>query len=409
MQYGCIGEKLGHSFSQEIHARLGLYEYQLCPVAKEDFHSFMTRHDFLGINVTIPYKKDVMEYLTHISQGARLCGAVNTVVCKDGILSGFNTDFLGMKKMLERAGIALSGKKVLILGSGGTSGTALALCQSEEVARVHRVSRSGKDGALTYEEAGRLTDTQVIINTTPCGMFPHAGHSPIDLELFPNLEAVADAVYNPLSSQLVLSARARGAKAIGGLYMLVAQAVYAARIFTGRDDLEEKIDEIYDDLFKEKRNLVLIGMPGSGKSTVGQALAEKVGKEFIDSDEEIVRTTGMPIPDIFRKKGEAGFRDVETDVIRSLSARQGLVLATGGGAILRKENIEALRSNGTLLFLDAPLCDLMPTSDRPLSSTREDLEKRYGERYEKYLSAADYTIPVTRNLEENLKAIEKEL
>jgi len=408
MKYGCIGEKLGHSFSKDIHDRIGKYEYELWPIEKACLSDFMTRRPFAGINVTIPYKKDVIPFMEEISPEAKLCGAVNTVVNREGKLYGYNTDFLGMKGLLERKGISLAGKKVLILGSGGTSGTALALCQALG-ALARRVSRSGKDGCLTYPQAREEKDTQVILNTTPCGMFPNMGENPVDLEDFPLLEGVCDAVYNPLKSQLVLDAEKKGIPATGGLYMLVAQAVYAAQIFTGEKDLIRLAEPIYQDIVKEKKNLVLIGMPGCGKSTIGRALAEKWGKRFFDSDDRIVSLAGKPIPKIFEESGEAVFRDMESQAIRQLSQEQGAVIATGGGAVLREKNVSLLKGNGTLVFLDAPLEQLVATPDRPLSSNREAMERRYRERYDVYLAAADLRVPVNRSLEENMKRIEEEL
>lgn len=409
MKYGLLGEKLGHSFSAIIHARLGLYEYELCPVEKEDFPLFMERRAFSGINVTIPYKKDVIAYCKEISPEAALCGAVNTIVNRNGELFGFNTDILGLQALMEKVGVSLSGKNVLILGSGGTSGTALSLCQKMGAGRVQRVSRTGKGESLTYKEALACRDTQVIINTTPCGMYPQIDASPIDLDAFPRLEAVVDAVYNPLNSQFVLEGKKRGIPSVGGLFMLVAQAVYAAGIFTGTKDLEARIDSIYEELLKEKQNVVLIGMPGSGKSTIGRALAERLGKEFVDSDEQIVKAAGVSIPEIFAKEGETAFRDRESQVIGELSIRQGAVIATGGGAVLREKNLALLRGNGVLVFLDAPLESLRATADRPLSSDFAALKQRYEERYEIYCRAANYRIPVSRNVEENVSAMIKEL
>ena len=409
MKYGLIGEKLGHSFSVEIHQKIGLYEYELCPLKREELADFLTKKDFCGINVTIPYKKDVIPYLDSLSPAARLCGAVNTVVKREGRLLGDNTDFYGMQCCLERAGIDLKGKDVLILGSGGTSGTALALAQHLGAASVHRVSRSARDGFLTYEEAAARKSVQILMNTTPCGMYPDLDAIPIDLASFPRLEGIFDAIYNPLKSRLVLWGEKHAIPATGGLYMLVAQALRAAEIFTGEQALMDRAEPIFQALFSEKKNIVLTGMPGSGKSTLGRALALSLGKEFVDSDEEIVKRAKKSIPQIFREEGEGAFRDLESSVIRSLSARQGLVLATGGGVPLRQENMENLRANGTVLFLDAPLSSLLPTDDRPLSSNQADLKQRYEERYEIYLQACHKRIPVSRNVEENLLLIEKEL
>ncbi len=408
-KYGLIGEKLGHSFSGIIHSKLGKYSYELWPIEKEKLHEFMTKADFDGINVTIPYKKAVIPYLAEISEEARLCGAVNTVVRRDGKLYGYNTDIFGMKHMLSRAGIELKNKNVLILGSGGTSGTALCLCRMEGARRVERVSRTAKDGAISYEEALTRKDTEVIINTTPVGMYPNMGESAIDLSAFPRLEAVADAIYNPLKSQIVLDGSKRGLRTTGGLFMLVSQAMYAARLFAEDDSVLERCEEIAREIYSSKENIVLTGMPGSGKSTVGKALAAALGREFFDSDEEIVREAGKPIPQIFQEEGEAAFRDLESRVIRKLGEKESIVLATGGGAVLRERNVDLLRGNGRIFFLDAPLETLVSTSDRPLSSTPEALRQRYEERYDIYCATADVIVPVTRNLEENLKAIKKEI
>lgn len=409
MQYGCIGEKLGHSFSAVIHAEIGLYDYVLRPVSREEFHDFMTKRDFLGINVTIPYKKDVIPYLKELSLAAKLCGAVNTIVNRNGELYGDNTDFLGMQALLQHAGISVKDKHVLILGSGGTSGTALALMQHLGAKTVRRVSRSGKDGLITYEQAHQCKETQILINTTPCGMYPNADVCMVDLSAFPQLEGIADAVYNPLKSRLVLEGEKRGIPATGGLYMLVSQALFAANIFTGNSTVLSRTDEIFETLLRSKQNIVLTGMPGSGKSTLGKALATQLGKTFFDTDDEIVKTAGKPIPEIFRDEGETAFRNMETEVIRRISAEQGAVIATGGGVPLKEENMRLLKGNGIVLFLDAPLETLIATPDRPLSSTPEALRQRYEERYPIYLSTADKHIPVTRDVEANLCLLEKEL
>ncbi len=409
MKFGCIGEKLGHSFSVEIHEKIGLYSYELWPLEKEKLSHFMKRADFDGINVTIPYKKDVIPYLSALSPEAKLCGAVNTVVKREGKLYGYNTDFLGMKDLLSFGHLSVKGKNVLILGSGGTSRTALCLCESLGAKRVHRVSRSGKDGCLTYEKARELSDTEILINTTPCGMYPKAGESPVDLSFFPRLEGVADAIYNPQKTRLLMDAEASGIPCVGGLYMLVSQALYAAEIFTGITGLCARARGIYEEIKREKENIVLIGMPGSGKSTLGRDLAERLGKEFFDSDTVIEEEEKRTIPEIFAAEGEKAFRDAESRVIRSLSALRGKVIATGGGAVLREENVSFLKSNGRLIFLDAPLSDLTATASRPLSSTPADLEKRHKERYEIYLAVCDERVSVSRNRKENLDLIQKVL
>ncbi len=409
MNYGCIGEKLGHSFSAIIHEKIGLYDYALWPVEKEKLDDFMTRRDFDGINVTIPYKKDVIPYLKEISEEAVLCGAVNTVVKRGGELFGYNTDFLGMKAMLEYGNIFVKGKKVLILGSGGTSGTAKKLCEHLHAKSVFRVSRTGKDDCITYEKAITLSDTEVIINTTPCGMFPHMGESPIDLSFFPQLSGVADAIYNPRRTKLLLDAKKRGIPCIDGLYMLVSQAVYAAEIFTGQKGLLEKTLPIYKSIQKEKRNIVLVGMPGSGKSTIGKEIARSLHMDFLDTDDLIREKAGKKIPEIFAQMGEKHFRDLESEVIREIAPFQGKVIATGGGAVLREENVSYLKGNGDILFLDAPLEALISTKDRPLTSNPEDMKKRYEERYGIYTSCADLAVEVSRDLTENTEKILKVL
>lgn len=409
MIYGCIGEKLGHSFSKDIHARLFDYEYELCEIPKGELDAFMTKKDFKAINVTIPYKLDVIPHLYKISETARKIGAVNTIVNRDGLLYGYNTDFSGMRALIKKNGIDLKGKKVLILGSGGTSKTALAVAQSLGAREIYTVSRSERDGFVTYETAKeRHSDAEIIINTTPCGMYPNIDGCAIDLDDYPRLVGVVDAVYNPLRSQLVLNARRKGIKAIGGLYMLVAQAAVAAEKFIDTAVPEKKIDEVYRSLVLKKQNIVLVGMPGSGKSTIGKLLAADLDMSFVDSDEEIVKKTGKTIPEIFSEVGENGFRKIESETIAELSKLQGTVIATGGGAVLNPKNTEFLSYNGRIYFIDRPLSSIEATSDRPLSSSRTDLEKRYNERYDIYCACADVHLKCGNNAIENAEKIKEE-
>lgn len=409
MKCGLIGEKLGHSFSAEIHALAGTYSYELWPMAPEALDGFMKKRDFSGINVTIPYKRAVIPYLSSLSPEAEACGAVNTVVNREGKLYGYNTDILGMGAMLSFGGISLEGKRVLILGTGGTAGTAKALCLSRGVASVKQVSRRPEGDAVSYEEALSMKDTDVILNTTPCGMFPHGEDRPIDLSAFPRLSGVADVIYHPLRTRLILQAEELGIPAVSGLYMLVAQAVYAAGLFMDKPTREEDILPIYRSLLQTKENIYLTGMPGAGKSTVGKALAADRGAEFFDTDEWITETQGRTPAEIISQEGEAVFRNVETEAVRTLCEKRGAVIATGGGAVLREENVRLMRQNGRVIFLDAPLETLTATSDRPLSSTPEALAKRYGERYGIYCGTCDKRIAVTRDLEENKKALEEVL
>lgn len=408
MEYGCIGKKLTHSFSKIIHNKLADYEYELCEIPENELADFMTRADFKAINVTIPYKQAVIPFLHCISDTAKRIGAVNTVVNKNGRLYGYNTDFSGMRALILRQGVLLKGKKVLILGSGGTSKTAYAVAENLGAAEVYRVSRNGNAGAITYEEAyKRHSDAQAIINTTPCGMYPAIGESAVDTERFPDLSSVTDAVYNPLSSALVVSAREKGINAVGGLYMLVAQAAFAAEKFIDISVPEEKTEEIYRSILSQKKNIVLIGMPGCGKTTIGKRLAAELGKKFIDTDSEIIKEINMPISDYFARFGEESFRRLESEVIKRISAEQSAVTATGGGAVLNRENIRLLKENGTVVFIDRPIEKLVTSSDRPLSSDREMLKKRYDERYGLYCSSADKKINAVDELELNVKAIKE--
>ncbi len=408
MEYGCIGKKLTHSFSKIIHNKLADYEYELCEIPEDGLADFMTRADFKAINVTIPYKQAVIPFLYSISDTAKRIGAVNTVVNKNGRLYGYNTDFSGMRALILRQGVSLKGKKVLILGSGGTSKTAYAVAENLGAAEVYRVSRNGKDGAVTYDEAyDKHSDAQAIINTTPCGMYPAIGTAAVDIERFPDLLSVTDAVYNPLSSALVVSAREKGINAVGGLYMLVAQAAFAAEKFIDISVPEEKTEEIYRSILSQKKNIVLIGMPGCGKTTIGKRLAAELGKKFIDTDSEIIKEINMPISDYFARFGEESFRRLESEVIKRISAEQSAVTATGGGAVLNRENIRLLKENGTVVFIDRPIERLVTSSDRPLSSDREMLKKRYDERYGLYCSSADKKINAVDELELNVKAIKE--
>ncbi len=391
--YGCIGEKLKHSFSKEIHNALADYDYRIIEVERERLSEFATEADFAAINVTIPYKEMIMPYLYEIDEHAKSIGAVNTVVNRGGKLYGYNTDFYGMSELLRHAGVSVKGKKVLILGTGGTSKTAYAVAVAEGASEVVRVSRTGRENAITYEEMYEgHANAEVIINTTPAGMYPDIFGKAVELDKFPSLCGVIDAVYNPLRTPMILDAKRLGIKAEGGLYMLVAQAVRASEIFVDTEYAAGECERVYKRIVSDKENIVLIGMPGSGKSTVGKILAKALGRRLIDTDKLIAQKVGMDIPTIFREYGEAKFRDIEAEVIKECARETGVVIATGGGAVLREENVDALRENGRIYFIDRPLERLMPTADRPLSSAREDIEKRYKERYSIYKAAADVSV-----------------
>ena len=404
-QYGCIGKKLTHSFSKEIHAKLADYPYELIELREEDVAPFFTKKEFAAVNVTIPYKQTVIPYLDCVSEIASRIGAVNTVVNKNGKLYGYNTDYYGMKALIERIGVDLAGKKVLVLGTGGTSKTARVLASDLGASQILTVSRRKTEEFITYEEAvADHSDAQVIINTTPSGMYPDCDSKPIDIDPFRQLEGVVDVVYNPLRTNLILDAKARGIKAEGGLYMLVMQAVVAVEKFLDTSVPKETADRVYASIFAAKENVVLTGMPGSGKSTVGKLL-DIPGFAFFDTDAEIEKRCGCAIKDLIGEKGEPYFRDLETKVIRDISRESCRIISTGGGAILREENVRYLKQNGKLFFLDADLGRLQATDDRPLSDTEEKLKKLYDARIGIYRGTADVTVPDLATPEEEAEVI----
>lgn len=391
-RYGLIGKKLTHSFSKEIHNKLADYPYELIELSEEEVKDFFCKKEFSAVNVTIPYKETVIAYLDEVSGIAKNIGAVNTVINQNGKLYGYNTDYYGMKALIERIGIHLSGKKVLILGTGGTSKTARVLAKDMGASEILVVSRRKQEQFITYEEAiANHSDAQIIINTTPSGMYPDCDTTPIDIASFHRLEGVVDAVYNPLSTNLVLDAKQRGIKAEGGLYMLVMQAVIAVEKFLNTSIAKETADTIFQSVLAAKENIVLTGMPGSGKSTVGNCIALD-GFSFVDTDLEIEKRIGCTIKELIATKGEAYFRDLESRVICDVASKNGQIISTGGGAVLRAENVKHLKQNGKLYFLDANLKRLQATDDRPLSDTLEKLQKLYFERIEIYKGTADVIV-----------------
>ena len=391
-KYGCIGKKLGHSFSKEIHARLADYEYELIELTEEEITPFFKKKDFRAINVTIPYKQTVIPFLDSVSDIAKRIGSVNTILNRDGKLYGYNTDYYGMKALIERIGLNLNGKKVLVLGTGGTSKTARVVAADMGAKEVLTVSRRKSGEFISYEDAVKLhNNANIIINTTPSGMYPDCDSKPIDITSFLFLEGVVDAVYNPLCTNLVLDAKARGIRAEGGLYMLVMQAATAVEKFLDKKIPKSLIDDAFASVFSAKENIVLTGMPGSGKSTVGR-LIKLEDYEFVDTDIEIENRCGCKIKDLILSKGEAYFRDLESQVIKELSLKSGLIISTGGGAILKAENVKNLKRNGKIFFLNAGLSRLKATDDRPLSNTEDKLAELYSQRIEIYKSTADVTV-----------------
>ncbi len=387
MKCGLLGGKLGHSYSPQIHSHLGNYSYVLFEKQPEELADFLKYGDFNALNVTIPYKKAVMTHCSQLSPRAQLLGAVNTIVRRsDGSLIGHNTDFFGFEMLLNASKFAVSCKKVLVLGSGGASNTAAAVLQ-EQGANVVVISRSGENN---YDNLQLHQDASVIVNTTPVGMYPKVGISPVDLSLFPKLEGVIDVIYNPARTQLLLDAEARGLVALNGLLMLVAQAKESAEWFTGTSIANDIIPQIHNRLRRQMENIVLVGMPGSGKTTVGQLLAAKCGKEFVDADQCIVKAAGKTIPEIFAQDGEAAFRQMETEVLAELGKQSGFVIATGGGCVTQNGNYPLLHQNGTIFCLDRAL-DKLPTDGRPLSQANR-LSEMYQMRKPMYDRFADHRI-----------------
>lgn len=400
MQCGLLGRKLGHSYSPQIHGLLGSYNYKLFEKEPEEVGDFLKNGDFTGLNVTIPYKKDVIPYLSQLSPVAKRLGAVNTIVRRqDGSLIGHNTDYFGFRYLVERSGLTVSGKKVLVLGSGGASNTAVAVLQ-ELGAQVVVISRSGENN---YQNLHLHHDASVIVNTTPVGMYPNTGISPIDLNLFPQLEGVLDAIYNPARTQILLDAEKRGLVAMNGLWMLVAQAKESAEWFTGSAIDQDKIPEIHACLRRQMENIILIGMPGCGKSTIGKLLAQRTGKKFVDADDALEARLGRKITDIIPQDGEAAFRQMESDTLAELGKQSGLVIATGGGCVTQQRNYPLLHQNGTILWLTRQLHKL-PTEGRPLSQPGK-LQEMFAQRQSLYRQFADAEISNDGPVEETLTAI----
>ena len=402
MKCGLLGKTLGHSYSPQIHSFLGNYSYRLFEKQPEEIADFVSNGDFTGLNVTIPYKKDVIPFCTELSERAAKLGAVNTILRrKDGSIIGHNTDYFGFQSMVHRIGVCVKGKKALVLGSGGASATAVYVLQ-EMGAEVIVISRSGDNN---YSNLHLHSDASLIVNATPVGMYPNNGQSPLDLSVFTRLEGVLDMIYNPAKTKLLLDAEKMGIATENGLWMLVAQAKESAEWFTGEKISNDLIATIHRNLQKQMQNIVLIGMPGCGKSTIGKILAERTGKKFVDADDEIINLAQISIPEIFAQYGEDHFRMLETKVLDALGKQSGLIIATGGGCVTRDENYPLLHQNSTVFWLQRDISSL-PKDGRPLSQLNK-LEDMYSVRKPMYQRFADYVVSNDLSIEEAATAILK--
>ena len=399
MKCGLLGRKLGHSYSPQIHVHLGDYPYDLFEKEPEDVEEFLRNGDFSAINVTIPYKQTVMPFCAELSPMARRIGAVNTIVRrKNGSLMGHNTDYFGFLSTVRRTGLDPAGKKVLIIGSGGASKPAIAVL---EELKANVVVISHKENVP--ENLAKHSDCAILVNATPVGMYPKVGDSPVNLSLFPRLEGVIDMIYNPSRTKLLLDAEARGLVAENGLWMLVAQAKEASEWFTGHAISDDVIAAIHRQLKREMENIILVGMPGCGKSTVGKLLAQKLNKPFVDADSQIEAAAGMTIPEIFTASGETGFRQIETMVLSELGKQSGLIIATGGGCVTQERNYPLLHQNGVCIWLTRDL-NKLPTDGRPLSQSGK-LEQMYQVRKPLYERFSDYIVPNDKTTDDCVFAI----
>lgn len=400
MKFGLLGETLRHSFSKQIHSCFGDYEYEYYEKSREEAEAFIKSRSLSGMNVTIPYKELAYSLCDELSDTAREAGCVNTVTYRDGKIHGDNTDVFGFMYMLSRGGVELAGKRVIILGSGGTSKTARLAAKRMGAESITIVSRSGE---VNYENVYDVCrDAEVIINTTPVGMYPNVGVSAVDLSRFPKCVAVADVVYNPLRTKLLQDAEALHIPHVGGLYMLAAQGHRAADAFLDEKLPEALIEEAVKSVSRSLSNIILIGMPGSGKSTIGKLVAKALSRKFVDTDEEIEKSFGAP-REIITAQGEDAFREIEKQVCADVAKESGLVIATGGGVVEREENLRSLSQNGTIYLIERNLGNLA-TDGRPLS---KDIEKLYERRRDKYFRFADVKIENNEDVSEAAEKIIK--
>lgn len=405
LKCGLIGNPLGHSYSPMIHSLLSKeYTYDLFELKEDELESFIRAGDFDGVNVTIPYKVKIMDYLDIISDKAKRIGSVNTVVRKNGKLYGYNTDYYGFETLLVKSGVDISNKKVLVLGSGGASRTVKTVLEDKGAGEIITVSRSGENN---YSNIAVHSDCKILVNTTPVGMYPDSYSSPVDLSVFEKLECVIDIIFNPSKTSLMMNAEKKAIKAFGGLTMLVAQAKAASDLFTGRNGNDFAVDRIEKKISKRMKNIILIGMPGVGKSTIGRFLSERTGRPFYDIDSEIEKEEGRSIPEIFKNDGEEYFRKIETDILLKHAKKSGVIISPGGGAVLSQKNRDAMRQNGTIIFLTKDL-EKLSRRGRPISMSRP-IEDIYNERLPIYRELADMTFELLETPYRSTNALIKKM
>lgn len=388
-KFGLLGQKLGHSYSPQIHRLLGNYTYNLYEKKSDELEDFLKKGNFDGLNVTIPYKKAVIPYLDKLSATAECIGSVNTIVKdENGCLCGYNTDYNGFEYLLKVTGINPKNKKCLVLGNGGVAPTIRAVLKNHGASEIVTVTRKGEINYSNYANHG---DSEIIVNATPVGMYPDNGNVLVNLDVFQHLEGVLDVIYNPFRTKLILNAEKMGIPCSGGLPMLIEQAIRASEIFTKRKFKGNKVNELIRKIITERENIALIGMPGCGKTTTGKALSNKLGRKFIDLDEEIERRLGCSIESYFMRHSETEFREIETQVLRHFSAKNGIVIATGGGVVTREENYDLLRQNSCIVYLKRTELNELPIAGRPISQSIP-IEELAKERIPNYVKWSDFII-----------------
>ena len=401
LKCGLLGEKLGHSYSPQIHSMLADYEYKLFEKSPEELEDFLKSGEFDGLNVTIPYKKSVMPYCAELSPTAAQIGSVNTIVRRsDGSLYGDNTDAFGFENLIVHNGIEVKGKKALVLGTGGASVTAQAVLKNLGASEVVVISRKGEDN---YENIAKHADAEIIANTTPVGMYPNNGKAAVDLTQFPKLSGVLDVVYNPARTALLLQAEKLCIPCAGGLYMLVSQAKRSCELFTGNSIPDSEIDRIERVLSHQMQNIVIIGMPGSGKTAVSTMLAERLGRKIFDTDTIVSEKAGVTIPEIFAAQGEVGFRKLETEATAEVGKLSGNIISTGGGVVTVADNYELLHQNGVIVWIERDT-NKLARDGRPISLS-SDLNELYAARLPLYERFADIKADNNGDINETVNAI----